>query len=67
MAVERAPSPPLGEVLATVGEGDFVELLDVEDASVRIGGCRQVASYNWLNGQKPAILVPGKRERTGSS
>lgn len=55
----RPPSPPLGQVLATLSDVDLANPSDLSEYSAKISSCEDVASYNWLNEQEPTILVPG--------
>ncbi|OJJ44976.1 hypothetical protein ASPZODRAFT_39994, partial [Penicilliopsis zonata CBS 506.65] len=54
------PSPPLGEILATISETDLIEAFSLEDVSTKIEDCETVASFNWLNRADPTIVVPGE-------
>jgi hypothetical protein len=51
----KAPSGPYGPKI------DSIEIkgLLIEEASPEITNVEYVASYNWLDGTKPIILVPG--------
>jgi hypothetical protein len=55
----RPQSPPLGSVLTTLREDDLANSPDLHEYPARIIGCKDVASYNWLNKKEPTILVPG--------
>lgn len=55
----RPPSPPLGQVLATLSDVDLANPSDLHGYPAKISSCKDVASYNWLNEQEPTILVPG--------
>ena len=55
----RPPSPPLGQVLATLSDIDLTNPSDLHEYPAKISGCKDVASYNWLNEQEPTILTPG--------
>ena len=55
----RPPSPPLGQVLATLSDVDLANPSDLYEYPAKISSCKDVASYNWLNEQEPTILVPG--------
>ena len=55
----RPPSPPLGQLLATLSDVDLTDPSDLYENSAKISSCKDVASYNWLNEQEPTILVPG--------
>ena len=55
----RPPSPPLGQVLATLSDVDLANPSDLYGYPAKISNCKDVASYNWLNEQEPTILVPG--------
>ena len=46
---------PLGPVVDSI----YVDTLLVELDSPTIADVRYVASYNWINGKNPVILVPG--------
>ncbi len=56
---------PYGEKLEEIQLTDYVDrgekLVDVSDIPevVEITSCRHVASYPWLRGKDPTILVPG--------
>ena len=55
----RPPSPPLGQILATLSDVDLANPSDLYGYPAKISSCKDVASYNWLNEQEPTILVPG--------
>ena len=55
----RPPSPPLGQLLATLSDVDLTDPSDLYEYPAKISSCKDVASYNWLNEQEPTILVPG--------
>ena len=55
----RPPSPPLGQLLATLSDIDLTDPSDLYEYPAKISSCKDVASYNWLNEQEPTILVPG--------
>ena len=55
----RPPSPPLGQVLATLSDVDLTNPSDLYGYPAKISSCEDVASYNWLNEQEPTILTPG--------
>lgn len=57
--VARPPSPPLGQVLATLSDIDLTNPSNLYGYPAKISSCKDVASYNWLNEQEPTILVPG--------
>ena len=57
----QAPSPPLGEVLAVMFPDDIENACESDDILPRIRNVQYLASYNWLNGKTPSILIPGKR------
>jgi hypothetical protein len=50
-----APPMPLGPAIDNIS----IETLLIEDVAPRIKDVKYVASYNWLNGVSPTILVPG--------
>lgn len=52
----KAPSGPYGPKIDSI---DIKNLL-IEEDSPRIANVDYVASYNWLDGAKPTVLVPGK-------
>lgn len=57
--IPRAPSPPLGPVLAKI----FCHELDGDDillSKAKITNVQDVASYNWIKANEPTIMVPGK-------
>lgn len=37
-----------------------VPSLDPDQEDIRVTQCTYIGSYNWLKGESPAILVPGK-------
>jgi hypothetical protein len=60
--VSRVPSPPLGPVLSTISRVELVAD-EVPAGNAKITGVEDVASYNWISGKEPTILVPGKHNR----
>ena len=49
------PPKPLGPIIDKI---DLKTLLTEEDAPT-IKGAEYVASYNWIDGKAPVVLVPG--------
>lgn len=50
---------PMGDLLGTITLTELQSSVRFEDTTLTIIDCEYVASYNWLNGQKTTILVPG--------
>lgn len=54
-------SKPKGDIVcritASKAFGQFGSLV----SSPKITGCAYIASYNWVEGEKPVILVPGEK------
>ncbi|PYH42932.1 uncharacterized protein BP01DRAFT_403792, partial [Aspergillus saccharolyticus JOP 1030-1] len=59
--VQQAPLPPRGEVLATIYPIDLQE--EKQDITAQIIDSQCLASYNWLSGGEPHILIPGEPPR----
>ena len=57
----RSPSPPLGSVVRCLKADEILnhKAGNGVDRDARITDCKYVASFNWLDGEKPTILVPG--------
>lgn len=53
------PKAPAGAYGPTIDSIDVKALL-IEEDSPEIANIEYVASYNWLHGAKPTVLVPGK-------
>lgn len=53
------PKAPSGAYGPTIDSVDTKALL-IEEDSPEIANVEYVASYNWLDGTKPTVLVPGK-------
>ena len=53
-------APPLGEIIATVQHDDLEESASQEDDTAQITNSQYLASYNWLTGADPHIIVPGE-------
>lgn len=51
----EAPPAPLGPTLDNID----IKTLLIEEAAPKIADVEYVASYNWLGGKSPTILVPG--------
>jgi hypothetical protein len=51
-----APTEPFGATIDSIN----IKTLLVEEDSPTIQDVEYVASYNWLDGKSPIILVPGK-------
>ncbi|KAI4225363.1 MAG: hypothetical protein L6R40_008375 [Gallowayella cf. fulva] len=49
----------MGDLLGTITLTELQSSVLSKDTALTITDCRYVASYNWLNGQKATILVPG--------
>ncbi|KAM5442081.1 hypothetical protein MferCBS31731_002910 [Microsporum ferrugineum] len=56
--VEEPPAPPNKPFGPTIDSIDIKTLL-IEEAAPKIKDVEYIASYNWLNGKSPTILVPG--------
>lgn len=54
------PAPPLGEELKRFNVADIPKLSDPNVDPIQIRNCRYVGSYNWLDDDKPTIMIPGK-------
>lgn len=54
------PALPLGEILATIQHEDLEHGTTEVDSSTRITNTQYLTSYNWINGTKPQIIVPGQ-------
>jgi hypothetical protein len=58
------PAPPLGELVTSVDAADLERLEKAakhQDAAyTRIDNVSLVASYNWVDVDKPEIVVPGE-------
>lgn len=61
-SVQQAPPPPRGEVLATIYPSDLQA--EKQDITAQITDSQYLASYNWLSGGEPHILIPGKKAYT---
>lgn len=59
--MEASPSAPPKPLGPTVDSISYRTLLLVEEAAPRIKDAEYVASYNWLDGKSPTILVPGQK------
>lgn len=57
--VQQAPPPPRGEVLATIYLSDLQA--EKQNITSQITDSQFLASYNWLSGGGPHILIPGKK------
>jgi len=57
---ERLEKRPMGRPIGTIGLSEVQSAVQLKDAAPTIEDCQYVASYNWLNREKPTILVPGK-------
>jgi hypothetical protein len=53
------PKAPLAPYGPTIDSIDIKALL-IEEDSPEIANVEYFASYNWLDGAKPTVLVPGK-------
>ncbi|OCL14802.1 geranylgeranyl pyrophosphate synthetase, partial [Glonium stellatum] len=56
------PSPPLGPLLEEISEFDLLNAAQFGDSrkdTAEINGCTYIASFNWLDQDKPTILIPG--------
>ena len=51
---------PMGDLLGTITLTEIQSSARFKDTTLTITDCQYVASYNWLNGQKAIILVPGQ-------
>ncbi|RDH26912.1 hypothetical protein BDQ94DRAFT_176052 [Aspergillus welwitschiae] len=56
--VQQAPPPPRGEVLATIYLSDLQA--EKQNITSQITDSQFLASYNWLSGGGPHILIPGE-------
>ena len=55
-SLPKAPSGPYGPTIDSID----IKALLIEEDSPEIANVEYVASYNWLDGAKPTVLVPGK-------
>jgi hypothetical protein len=53
------PEAPLGPYGPTIDSIDIKALL-IEEDSPKIANVEYVASYNWLDGAEPTVLIPGE-------
>lgn len=51
---------PMGDLLETITLTELQSSVRFKDLTPTITDCQYVASYNWLNGGKANILVPGQ-------
>jgi hypothetical protein len=58
--ISTAPAPPLGELIQSISKDDLAKDSKLYLDSAKIQDCSLVASYSWLEGGEPTILVPGK-------
>lgn len=56
-AKSPAPPAPLGQIVDRIN----IKALLIEQDAPTIQDVKYVASYNWLEGKYPIMLVPGKR------
>lgn len=58
-SVQQAHPPPRGEILATIYPIDLQG--EKQGITAQITDSQCLASYNWLGGGEPHILIPGKK------
>ncbi|KAK5125340.1 hypothetical protein LTR85_000449 [Meristemomyces frigidus] len=58
----RAPSPPTGTLIETIKHGNLPSAAETGEGQgqPRISACSFLASFNWMGGTHPAIVLPGK-------
>lgn len=61
----QGPAPdvvkhPLGELVAELSNSDLEPEDQNQAGTATIQECKSISSYNWMNENTPAIMVPGK-------
>ncbi|CAM1502641.1 Fc.00g074170.m01.CDS01 [Cosmosporella sp. VM-42] len=59
LEVTPSPAPPLGDLIETIA-GDSLSGKGDTPKHVGITNARPIASYNWVDGSSPKIIIPGK-------